>query len=98
MLLDGEKDVQVETEGFRDPHVIGRTQRMGIGYTKGGKILLVHVRKAVTFDEMATVFEKLGCFEAMNLDAGASLAMYCDGKTLQPAGRQLTNLIGVWIR
>lgn len=98
LVLDGEVDVQFELEGFRDPHVTGRTQRMGVGYTAAGKLLFVHIRKAVSFREQATVMKSLGCLEAMNLDAGASLAMFHRGKTLASPGRKLTNILAVWVK
>jgi len=96
LVLDGEVDVDHAAEGFRDPHVTGSAQRMAIGYTETGKLIIAHIRKAVTFEQEADVMRNLGCFEAMNLDAGASLAMHFAGKTVRAPGRRLTNLFAVW--
>lgn len=98
LLLNGKVDVQWEREGFRDPHVIGRAARMGVGYTKSGHMLLASIGSAVTFEEEADVFKQLGCYEAMNLDAGASQAMYVKGEFVQTPGRSLTNLLAIWVR
>lgn len=98
LMLDGQVDVRWREEGFQNPSVTGRTQRMALGYTKERRLLLVHIRKAVTFEEEAKVMQALGCHEAMNLDAGASLAMQYRGKTLLPPGRKLTTVVGVWLR
>lgn len=93
LVLDGAVDVDYQGEGFRDPHVTGSTSRMGVGYTKAGKLLMVYCPKSVTFTEFAGIMLELGCHEAMNLDAGASLAMWRKGKTIRKAGRELTNLL-----
>ncbi len=97
LVLDGNIDVKWQEEGFKDPHVTGKAARMGLGYTVDKRLLLVNVRKAVTFAEFAGVMKKLGCVEAMNLDAGASLAMYCDGKYYAKPSRNLTNVLCVWL-
>lgn len=96
LVLEGEIDVRYEEEGFRDPHVTGRAQRMSLGYTSANKLVLAHIRKPVTFHEQARIMKAMGCFEAMNLDAGASLAMAYNGKVLHAPGRKLTNILAVW--
>ncbi|HMS54737.1 MAG TPA: phosphodiester glycosidase family protein [Fimbriimonadaceae bacterium] len=96
LILDGKVDVDFASEGFRDPHVTGSAQRMAVGYTVDNRLIIAHIRKAVTFSEEAKIMRELGCFEAMNLDAGASLAMHFDGKTVTKPGRKLTNLLAVW--
>ena len=95
LVLDGEVDVEYQQEGFRDPHVTGSTQRMAIGYNKDRRVLLVHLKKAVTFAQEANVMKVLGCFEAMNLDAGASLGMAFQGKVVLTPSRRLASAIVV---
>lgn len=97
LVLEGKIDVKWQEEGFRDPHVTGKTSRMGIGYKSDGTIVMAHIMSAVSFEEMAKVMHGLGCYNAMNLDAGASLAMYANGKVLQAPSRKLTNLFAVWV-
>jgi hypothetical protein len=97
LILDGKIDVKSAKEGFQDPSIMGATSRMGVGYTKVGNLIIANVRAAVTFQQEAEVFSKLGCYEAMNLDAGASQAMYVNGHYVQTPGRRLTNLLAVWV-
>lgn len=97
LVLDGEIDVDWRGEGFRDPHVTGRTSRMALGYTKGGKLMLVRIGKAVTFEEEAVIMKDLGCYEAMNLDAGASSGLWANGKVLIKPSRELTSILAVWV-
>lgn len=97
LMLDGEVDVAWQAEGFRDPHVIGRASRMGLGITRGGQLLWVHARTPITFERFARVFRGLGCVEAMNLDSGASQGLYVQGKMRLTPGRRLTTALGVWI-
>ena len=47
--------------------------------------------------QWARVMKALGCRDAMNLDAGASLAMSYRGRTLIRPGRNLTNLLAVYV-
>ncbi|MCC7433469.1 MAG: phosphodiester glycosidase family protein [Methanoregulaceae archaeon] len=98
LVLDGELDCDPASEGFRDPAVMGRVPRMGVGYNASGDLMLVRCAKAVTFQESAFVMLQLGCREAMNLDSGASSALWMKGKTIVPAGRRLTNVIGVFAK
>jgi exopolysaccharide biosynthesis protein len=95
LALDGKIDCNYSEEGFRDPSVTGRAPRMGVGYTRNGKLLMVYCRPSVTFEQFAQIMLDLGCHEAMNLDAGASLAMWFQGRTIRQAGRRLTNLLVV---
>lgn len=96
LILDGRKDVDARGEGFGD-YVIAPAPRMGVGVTSDQRLLLVHVRDRVTFEQFAEVMAGLGCTGAMNLDAGASLAMYAQGKYLLKPGRRLTNVINVFV-
>jgi len=41
LVLGGKKDVDYQTEGFRDPSVTGTTSRMGVGLLPKGKIAFV---------------------------------------------------------
>ncbi len=97
LMLDGKVDVNSQDEGFRDPHVTGSTRRMAIGYTKDRQLVIAFIDKPVTFEQEAEVMAGLGCYEAMNLDGGASLALFADGKTRLAPGRRLTNIVAVWL-
>lgn len=88
--------IAVDTTGFHDPHVLGRGQRIAVGTTDAGKLILVGTRRACTLTELACIMRDLGCTEAINFDGGSSSAMYCAGKTLRSPGRQLTNVLLVY--
>jgi exopolysaccharide biosynthesis protein len=96
LLLDGEIDLQAAEERFRDPHVLGTANRSAAGLTPSGKLLLVSVPRGVTLTGLAKLMLQLGCDQAMNLDGGASMAMYYRGKVVLPAGRRLTNILTVY--
>jgi len=98
LVLDGNVDVNAELEGFHDSHIMGSAARMAVGYTRDGHLLLVRVVTPVTFAREAVVMQALGCVGAMNLDAGASTAMYYRGKYLVTPGRRLTNLLCIYER
>jgi uncharacterized protein YigE (DUF2233 family) len=97
LMLGGKLDVQPENEGFHDPHVMGSAIRLGVGLTPDKHLLIVTTLAPVTFMKWAEVMRGLGCTDAMNLDAGASLAMYYHGKALIHPGRKLTNLLLVHV-
>ncbi len=93
LLLDGVIDIDPEGERFQSRKVTMRTPRSGVGITLGDRIILLQTRSSVDLDELAEIFKALGCHEAMNLDAGASLAFHADGKTYQRPSRKLTNIL-----
>lgn len=96
LVKDGVIDIDVERERFRDPHVLGAGCRSACGLTSGGKLKLVSVTSAVRLEKIAQMMLALGCENAMNLDGGASTAMYYRGQTIVPAGRELTNVLVAW--
>jgi exopolysaccharide biosynthesis protein len=95
LVLNGRIDVDPIGERFHDPHVMGATRRMGIAVLPGGHLLFVTTAEAVTFARWAAVMEALGARDALNLDAGASLALAYRGRIIESPGRKLTNLIVV---
>lgn len=96
LVKQGRVDLRVSEEGFRDPHVLGAANRSAVGLTESNRLLLVCVPRGVTLAKLAEMMKALGCVEAMNLDGGASMAMYYRGKVVVPAGRKLTNLLVVY--
>lgn len=97
LVLDGRAEVDPSREGFRDPHIMGSTYRIGVGFKADGEMLMVITQAPVSFQQWARVMAALGCTQAMNLDAGASMAVYYRGKTLMSPSRRLTNLLGVYV-
>ncbi len=95
LVLNGQIDVMPTFEGFKDPHVMGSTRRMGVGVTKDNHLLLVTTLSSVTFLQFGKIMHALGCRDAMNLDAGASLGMYYKGKYIITPDRHITNVLVV---
>lgn len=95
LLQNGQIDLDPEGERFRDPHVLGASNRSAAGLTPAGKLLLVCVPQAVTLGQLARLMRGLGCVDGMNLDGGASMAMYYRGRVIRAPGRRLTNILTV---
>ncbi len=95
LVLNGKIDVDPAGERFHDPHVMGAARRMGVAVLPGGHLLFVTTEQAVTFARWAGVMAALGARDALNLDAGASLALAYRGRIVESPGRRLTNLIVV---
>ncbi|MBD3292999.1 MAG: hypothetical protein GF393_08755 [Armatimonadia bacterium] len=96
LVRNGVIDVDVQGERFRDPHVLGDGWRSACGLTAAGKLKLVSVPSAVSLEKIAEMMLAAGCVDAMNLDGGASTAMYYRGRTIVQAGRELTNVLVAW--
>jgi hypothetical protein len=96
LVRNGRIDYRDDMSNHRDLHVLGRCPRMGVGVTTDNHLLLVASGGRISFGEWAVVMQKLGCRDALNLDSGASRAMYFNGKTLLSPGRPLTNLLVVY--
>ncbi|MBV6457301.1 MAG: hypothetical protein HONBIEJF_00409 [Fimbriimonadaceae bacterium] len=93
LLSQGRVDLHAEDEGFRDPKILtGSNHRSMIGWTKGGEIVIALA--TCRMSEGAKIMQKLGCWEAMNLDGGASSGLWVREKGyLHTPGRPLSNLL-----
>lgn len=86
-------------EGFGDPHVFAKAApRTAAGITRRNKLLLVTTIKGTSLGKLAKAMQALGAVYAVNLDGGASCAMWCDGRTVKSAGRDLTNVLCVYVK
>ncbi len=83
-------------EGFRDAHLLGSATRLAVGITSGHHLLFVSTRCKVQLGQMARAMKKLGCVDAIALDAGSSLGFYNNGSMLIQPGRRLTNAILIY--
>jgi len=87
------------SEGFKDSHVLGVGSRTAIGFPASrDKLFLVTFLDTLSLEAEAKVMQAIGCFEAMNLDGGASVGLAHQGQILLPAGRNLTNVLVVYDR
>lgn len=92
LVTDGRITVDAAGEGFRDPKVLAlSTERSLAGITKSGDLLLVTT--SGTIPEMAHLMLKLGAWQAMNLDGGASSGLWVRGSYLRRPGRDLTDAL-----
>lgn len=81
--------------------VVNRNPRTGIGYFEPGHYCLVVIdgrsdeASGATIEELAAVFEDLGCSQAYNLDGGGSSVMAFNGEivTNQSTERKLPDII-----
>jgi exopolysaccharide biosynthesis protein len=98
LLKDGKAQIQPKSEGFTDRGMMeGKALRAALGYPKHGRsMLLVTFLSPLTLEKEAKIMAHLGCSEAMNLDGGTSIALAKGSKILQPAGRELTNVITIY--
>lgn len=72
------------------------SSRTCAGYTSDGKLILVSSNG--TIQAMRELMLQLGCVEAINLDGGASTALYYNGKTLVPEGRLLAYALLIYAK
>ncbi len=97
LLRKGEVWLNPSIEGFKDPHVLGSDARTAIGFSQDGtKLVLVNFEMNLSLQQEAEAMKAIGCYEAMNLDGGASRALASKNNILVPAGRPLTNVIVIY--
>lgn len=78
-------------EGFSEAKIVSASAgRMAIGVKADGTVVIVNATG--TMPQMSKVMVGLGCKTAMNLDGGASAALYANGWKIN-AGRQLSNML-----
>lgn len=79
-------------EGFTEAKVTqGSVPRMAIGVKKDGTVVIAST--SGTLAQLSKVMVGLGCENAMNLDGGASKALYVKNAWSIPAGRALSNML-----
>lgn len=98
LLRRGRVVLDPHAERFKDKHMLAPNSRIGVGVTRGNKLVFVMTRKPIYLGRLAKAMRALGVSEAMNLDAGTSTGFYYNGATLARPGRSLTNMIVVYGR
>jgi exopolysaccharide biosynthesis protein len=97
LLRNGKIWLRPNIEGFKDPAVLGSSARTAIGFSQdGARLILVCFDFNISLRQEAEVMRAVGCYEAMNLDGGASRALASRNTILVPAGRRLTNVIVIY--
>lgn len=93
LVKDSKVALNAAAEGFNDAKILtSSAARSGIAILQDGSIMLATVPGA-TMKQWADIMKALGAKQAMNLDGGASSALYGGGKVLTNAGRQLSNTL-----
>lgn len=70
---------------------VNSAPRTAAGKLADGRLILVSTSSTVA--QLKEIMLKLGCTDAVNLDGGASAAMYYNGSVLTTPGRELTSMI-----
>lgn len=92
LVIDGQVSLNPLSEGFTEKEIISENRlRSAIGIKKNGTILLVTA--SGTIGQIAALMKKLGAYQAMNLDGGASSGLWVEGKYLTKPGRLLSNAL-----
>gem|GEM_PF-515592 len=93
LITNGKITVNPVAEHYTIPKITEySTARSALGLTKDNKLLMVTVNSA-KIEELATIMQKLGAYNAMNIDGGASSGLYYKGKMLTTPGRDLSNAL-----
>lgn len=93
LVKDGKVIVDAKKQGFKEDKItVNRGQRSALGITEDNKLILV-TGGNLNMNELAKVMVELKCDKAMNLDGGASSALYANGKMITPAGRNLNTVL-----
>lgn len=97
LLKRGKIQINPRQEGFTDPNVMGVAVRGAIGFSKNGQqLILATFLESISLEQEARLMQKLGAYEAMNLDGGTSLALAQGNRILLPTDRPLTNVLLVY--
>ncbi|MDW8368101.1 MAG: phosphodiester glycosidase family protein, partial [Abditibacteriales bacterium] len=96
LVWEGRVDVRPEVEGFSDAHVLGGGARSALGVTASRQLLLVTTSGGATLTQLAQAMKSLGAEYAINLDGGASQALYFRGNVISAPERELTNVLLVY--
>ena len=96
LVKDGAAYTQLDSGFTESRFTTAVTARTAVGSTADGKLILVNV-KAASIQQMRELMLYLGCVDAINLDGGASAAMYYQGQVLATPGRNLTSTLQVFV-
>jgi hypothetical protein len=92
LLVEGMEFANPAAEGFHDPKVFRSGRRAMVGVSQDQSELIFAVADG-SLDQCAHIMKKLGAYDAMNLDGGASTGLWANGKYLVSPGRQINNAL-----
>ncbi|MCP1308875.1 stalk domain-containing protein [Paenibacillus tyrfis] len=93
LLTGGNVDIDFERDGFNDPLVTSQANVRSFAGVDGQGRLVMGTISYSTIEQMAHVLLEAGITDAINLDGGASSALYYQGKMLRKPGRLLSNAL-----
>ena len=95
LIREGQNVVNITKEGFKEDKIKNNpAQRSAIGITRDKKIVFVTISRT-TVNDLALIMQQLNCAYAMNLDGGASSALYANDKIITTPGRNLNTVLMV---
>ncbi|NHN32989.1 phosphodiester glycosidase family protein [Paenibacillus agricola] len=95
LLSNGQVDIDFARDGFDDPKITSAANARSFVGVDGSGRLVLGTLSAATVEDMAYALVELGLSEAMNMDGGASSALYVEGAMKRPPGRLLSNALVV---
>ena len=97
LVQDGVAVTTLEA-GFQESRfTTASSSRTAVGVNEAGELLLISVPAGATIQQMRELALAIGCTDAINLDGGASSAMYYKGNYLTVPGRELTVTLQVFV-
>jgi exopolysaccharide biosynthesis protein len=95
LLTNGQVDIDFARDGFTDPKLTTSANvRSFVGIDKADGLVMGTISSA-TLTEMAYVLQKQGLVDAMNMDGGASSALFYEGSIKRAPGRLLSDALVV---
>ena len=95
LVRHGKIALSLKKQGF-SPGLQRPTQRVAVGVTTGGQLLLVATAAKASLSQWALALRALGAEDALNFDGGSSAGLYFGGKAIVTPGRKLTNALLVY--
>jgi len=92
LLVDGAILDDPAAQGFRDPKVFRADTRSMVGVSEDQSELIFAVADGTPL-QCAQIMKRLGAYDAMGLDGGASSGLWANGRYVVSPGRQINNAL-----
>jgi hypothetical protein len=92
LIADGRIVLDPRAEGFHDPRLFRIAARSMVGISRDQRELILATATG-TLHQMARIMRRLGAYQAMNLDGGASSGLWAWGHYLTTPQRLLNNAL-----
>ena len=96
LVKDGAIYTELDAGFTEDRFTSAVTPRTAVGIDKGGRLVIASVG-AASIQQMRELMLALGCVDAINLDGGASRALYYNGEFYATPGRRLTTTLHIFL-